>query len=150
MFITQVKLDDIQEELHKWIHKDTMTRNQLESIVGKLQAVSHCVRSAHIFISRMLNKLPLINRNWFYHVDENTRLDIKWWRKFLPQYNRTSIMWLEQMLTHDQVLATDTCLTSIGGNSSKQYFHEKIPLFILDIPDIQIAHLESIAVMIAL
>ena len=59
-------------------------------------------------------------------------------------------MWLEQMLTPDQVLATDACLRGIGGICGKHYFHEELPSEIADDPNLNVAHFEMIAVIIAL
>ena len=140
LFTTPQKLAKIMQELETWIHKTTMTHNQLESIVGKLQAVSNCIRLMRIFISRAFNKIPLMKRGRMYQVDEMTRKDLKWWRTFLPQYNGTSIMWLEQLLTPDAVLATDVCLTGIGGMCKDQYFHEQLPHDITEREDLHIAH----------
>ena len=103
-----------------------------------------------MYINRLLNKLPLMKRSTCYTVDETTRLDVKWWRRFLPVFSRTAIMWLEQRLKPDAVLATDACLTGIGRMSGKNYFHQQIPQDILDTPGVHITHFEMMAVMVAL
>ena len=137
-------------ELEIWIHKKYMARTQLESIASQLQAVSNRVRPARLFISRLFNKIPKMSRNTMYLVDETMKKDLHWWRRFLPQYSRISMMWLEQLMEPDSMFATDACLTGIGGKCSDSFYHTQIPQWILDIPVIQIAHLELIAVMIGL
>ena len=59
-------------------------------------------------------------------------------------------MWLEQMNTPDEVMATDACLTGIGGISGKQYFHKELPEGILNMDGVHIAHFEMLGVWIAL
>ena len=41
LFATEKKLQALREELGMWINKETMKRIQVESIVGKLQAISN-------------------------------------------------------------------------------------------------------------
>ena len=142
MFITVKKLHEIQIELERWIHQQSMTRDQLESLIGKLQAVSNCVRPTRLYISQLANKLPDMRGNMLYIVDETMQLDIKWWRRFIPMYNGRSIMWMEQMLEPDAILATDACLTGIGGQCGRLYFHEEIPVQITEMEDTHIAHYE--------
>ena len=91
-----------------------MTRNQLESIAGKLQAVSDCIRPARIFVARLFNKIPKMSRGRLYVVDMETVKDLRWWRKFLPIYNSTAVMWLEVISQPDAIISTDTCLTGVG------------------------------------
>ena len=53
LFVTEQKMQDLMKELEVWITRTHMTRSQLESIAGKLQAISNCTRPAWIFISRL-------------------------------------------------------------------------------------------------
>ena len=129
---------EMMEELQMWIDKPHMTRNQLESIASKLQSVSNCVRLSRIFLSQLFIKIPLMTRARLYMVDEQTKKDLKWWCRFLPQYNGISIMWMEQMLQPDKIMSTDACLTGVGGLKNMQYFHAQIPQEILNIPGIQL------------
>ena len=46
------------------------------------------------------------------------------------------------MNTPDEVIATDACLTGIGGISGKQYFHKELLEKILKIPELHITHFE--------
>ena len=41
----------ILNELQKWQCKSACTRNQLESLIGKLQFMGNCVRAGRLFIS---------------------------------------------------------------------------------------------------
>ena len=125
-------------ELEDWITRSYMTRNQLESIAGRLQSVSNCMRLARIFITRLLNKIPKMKRGRLYKVDNTTRKDLKLWRTFFNSYSPQT------------VFTTDACVTGIGGICDMKYFHKKIPQFILQIKGIHIAHLELIAVMVGL
>ena len=150
LFVMEGKLQEIQQEVEKWIHKESMNRTQLESLIGKLLAIGNCIRPGMVYINHLLNKLPLIMRGSMYKIDDTMRLGIKWWRRFLPEFNATAIMWLEQRLKPDTVIATDACLTGIGGQAGKEYFHQEIPNLILEIPGVHITHLEMITVMVAL
>ena len=150
MFVIEGRMQLLMQELQEWVDKTTMTCTQLESIADKLQAISHCVRPARVFVSRLFNKIPRMRRHTMYTVDDTTVKDLRWLQTFLPTYNGMSIMWLEQMMVPDVVLATDACLTGIVGQCGTRYYHSKIPQEILQWPEASIAHFEMVAVMTAL
>ena len=70
LFVTEQKMEELMLELENWINKTSMTRTQLESIAGKLQAVSNCVRPARIFVTRLFHKIPRMDRGRFYKEDD--------------------------------------------------------------------------------
>ena len=54
------RLKEIAKELECWKSKKYATRNELESIIGKLQFMANYARGARVFISQMLNALRQI------------------------------------------------------------------------------------------
>jgi hypothetical protein len=96
--------------------KKTVTRKKLESIIGKLSYIADCIRSARLFISRLLNLLRTVYRK-SHHINLNTeaKKDLKWFLKFMTEFNgRTTIpdhLWSEP----DQLMQTDASLLGLGG-----------------------------------
>ena len=90
------------------------TRKDLESLIGKLQFVTACVRPGRIFISRLLNALrgPAMG---VHKAEVEMCKDIDWWKKYLTEYNGVSILWPEVHLVPNEQLASDSCLTGLGG-----------------------------------
>ena len=56
------RLMDITNELQNLATRKYTTRNELESLIGKLQFISNCVKSARVFITRMLDNLKQMPR----------------------------------------------------------------------------------------
>ena len=52
--VTLARKIDILRELDKWREKTWCSINQIESLVGKLQFMSNCIRPGRLFVSRIL------------------------------------------------------------------------------------------------
>ena len=76
--------------------------------------------------------------------------DIQWWEKFLPTYNSVSIMWMDQIKEPDTLVASDACLTGIGGLKGKQYYHLQLPQNYKEQKGMNIVYLELLAILVAL
>ena len=124
--VTPERLYEIQMELNRWRTMQVYTRKQLESLLGKLQFVSNCVRPGRVMVLRLRRKLVQSER-LNNTMTESMWKDLQWWKKFMEKYNGTSIMWMQQIPQQDALIATDACLTGIGGTGPDSYFYEKIP-----------------------
>jgi hypothetical protein len=60
------KLTEIRQIIEKLLLKKTITRKKLESIIGTLSHIADCIRSARLFISRLLNLLRTVYRKSSY------------------------------------------------------------------------------------
>ena len=143
------KLQEIKNLLKEWRVKRYMTLKELQSITGKLQFVSMCVRPGRVFITRLYNTIGELIDGKRVKVTNEVRKDIEWWHKFLHVYNGSSIMWLVQRENMDELMATDACLAGIGGFSENRFFHSPIPEIISVNKKVNIAHLEMWAIIIA-
>ena len=144
--VTPYRMQQIMHELHKWETRKHFYIRQLQQLIGKLQFLTSCVRPGRVMLMRLREKLRQSNsgRN---EVDEEMMKDIKWWLEWLPEYNGVALMWLE--LERVPLIATDACLTGIGGTcvGINQYFAMPIPQ---QYSDYKIHHLEMWAILIAL
>ena len=138
---------EIEHELDKWQTRNLFTRQELESLIGKLQFISNCVRGSRVFIARMLNTLRGSSRNGLIPVDIEMRKDINWWRRFIAQYNGVSILWLVQYTQADEFISSDACLQAAGAVCDGEYYHAKFPYHIAGM---NIAYLEFLAIIVAL
>ena len=127
MEVPPTKLAEIQLELEKWDNKDRASRQELESLIGKLQFAARCVRAGRIFLARLINWLRNTTRTGTYHIPEQAKQDITWWKNFMKEYNGVSLIWLQEVPQPDQVMATDANLTGFGGISGQQYFKGRFP-----------------------
>ena len=147
MFVTEDRMVELADELDKWYVDKLIQRKDQESLIGKLQFVTSCVRPGRVFISRLLNELRGMGQE-SVRVLEQIMLDLEWWKRILPEYNGVSILWLECCLTPDSIVSSDACLTGIGGMLEEgEYYYRRLPSWLVND---NIAHLEMWAIIISL
>ena len=126
--ISADRLVEIREILIIWEDKIFCTRKELESLIGKLQFAATCVRPGRVFIARLLNMLRGMTRDNTYNVDAELKKDVKWWKEFMAEFNGVCIMWPEQRLQPDEVMATDASLVGAGAVAwNHAYYRLKFP-----------------------
>lgn len=146
--VTPDRLQELEKELADWRRRPTITRRELESIIGKLQFLCNCVRSGRLFLNRLLNFLRITVRGNRYVLPTQATKDLEWWDMALHTFPGTSMMWYEQFDTPDMVLATDSSLVGAGGTCENKFFRTLYPDFILQ--GANICHLELWALIIGL
>jgi hypothetical protein len=150
MSVTPQRVNEILELVDWWLGKHKATKQQLQSLIGKLQFVAKCVRAGRIFISRLLLILPSLKRSHHrFYVNSQFKKDLIWWRTFLNHFNGVTIIPDMVWSAPDALLSTDACLSSLGGWSGKHYFSRLFPDYILA-QDYHISILELYAIVIAL
>jgi hypothetical protein len=152
------KLAEIKSEIGQWSRKSTITRKNLQSLLGKLFWVSRVVRLARIFMGRLLQQLRDMSNageNMKVKLSDDSRKDLRWWNKFLEHFNGIQMiieedpfpLELHQMLDrpHD-VYAGDATPMGGGGWYDKQYWSQLLPRDLQD-PAIPI-HVKEFLILI--
>ncbi|MES9880278.1 MAG: reverse transcriptase domain-containing protein [Sedimenticola sp.] len=149
--VTPERLDEIRSLVGSWLRRTSASKKELQSLLGKLNFVSSCVRSSRIFVLRLLNFLREI-----YKSDDVQHVlpvylhkDLLWWDTFLPLYNGISMIPMIDWSKPDSVLATDATLSGCGAVFGNLFFHAAFPKFILD-ENFSINALEMLSIVIAL
>ena len=89
--LPQDKLSELQTIITSWVGKKFCTRKELESLVGKLSHACAVVDLGRTFLQRLINLLRGSNqRQKFIRLTKQARLDLQWWRDFLPTWNGIS------------------------------------------------------------
>ena len=145
--VTASRKVEVMRELNKWRFKVQTNRREMETLVGKLQFISNCIKPGRLFVSRLLAELKAMNRSCSYEVTAQARKDIMWWYYFLPEFSGTAIMWLIDVEEVNQEIATDSCLVAAGGVCGEEYFRVEFPMYLLN-KGYKIAHLELWAIII--
>ena len=146
--ITPERLQELSEELETWTLHKLFTRRELESLLGKLQFISNCVRPGRVMVLRLRNGLKNMQRT-HDTVSQEMYRDIDWWRRFIRVYDRVSIMWMEQIPQGDALIATDACLTGMGATCMHEFIHCEFPKNITNTGKYKIHHLEMVALTVA-
>ena len=107
--LPQDKLSELQTIITSWVGKKFCTRKELESLVGKLSHACAVVDLGRTFLQRLINLLRGSNqRQKFIRLTKQARLDLQWWRDFLPTWNGISFFDLPEWApVADIELSTD-------------------------------------------
>ena len=140
------KLDDL---LRNWENKNLYRKKELQSIIGKMSFITNCVRPGRIFINRLLEKLRNCDDFQKYEIDTELQKDLNWWKKFMPKFDGISILWLQDSLPYDTLLASDVSMVGAGATHQKEMFHVKFPKNILNNTSM-IAQREMVTIMVAI
>ena len=143
------RMIELDKELTDWTNKKTATKKQLQSLIGKLNFVTNCVRPGRIFLSRLIQALKQFQDRCKNTVTHEIRKDVQWWKHFLPEYNGVSILWLNDKFTVDKCLVTDACLTAGGAYCENEYIHFKFTEDIIRETE-HISQLELFTILIAI
>ena len=144
MRVPPEKLAEIKSEIGQWSKKTTITRKNLQSLLGKLFWVSRVVRLARIFMGRLLQQLRDMSNmgdNTKVKLSADSRKDLKWWSRYLEHFNGIQmiveedpfLLDLSQLLdTPHDVYAGDATPMGGGGWHGQQYWSRMFPRHLQD------------------
>ena len=152
------KLSEIKSEIQLWSRKTTITKKNLQSLLGKLFWVGKVVKFARVFMGRLLQQLRSMgdSKDHFkVKLSDESRKDIRWWARYLDHFNGIQLIVNEDpfLLTLDQMMdrPSDLCAgdaTPTGGGAwyDKFFWSRQLPEHLQD-PRIPI-HLKEFWVVI--
>ena len=148
LLVPDDKMKEINSLLLTWKRKRKSNKVDLQSLIGKLQFVSKCVRQSRIFLNRLLDTLRSFKADTSkISLSQSFKKDVQWWVLFMETYNGVSyippLVWDEP----DVLFSTDSCLRGCGGICGLEYFHQNYPKQIIDL-GLPIHALEMLAVLI--
>ena len=149
LLITSARLNELEGLLSTCLTRKSVTKSELQSLVGKLSFVSKCVRQSRLFLSRILALLRTVKCN-HHHVKLSREFyrDICWWLRFICVYNGISIIPTSAWSSPDAIFATDACLSGCSGLTRQNFFHTEFPHKVRD-KFSSIHHLEVLAILVA-
>ena len=101
--IDEQRLAEISQLVLDCLTNQVCNKNELQSLLGKLNFVSQCIRTGRIFVNRLLNWVREIPEKGQISIPDAFKLDLCWWRTFLPSYNGVSLMLSEEWSSAEQV-----------------------------------------------
>ena len=145
--VPEEKMQEIIGLVRDWQGKTRSTKTELQSLIGKLQFISKCVRKSRIFLNRLLETLRAMHNKKSINLSESFQKDLRWWDAFIKKYNGTSFIPPSVWAEPDVTFSTDSCLTGCGGICGTEYFHVSFPHSISSL-GLPIHKLEMLAVLI--
>ena len=132
MRINETKRSEIQKLSIFWSKKTVATKQELQSILGKLIWISKVVRFSRCFVSRIISLIKTLK-----HQKQKTTLsaavkkDFVWWSKFLGVFNGIELLVPTTVST--SVLGDAYPMGSGSWNEqAKEYYSRKFPWVLCD------------------
>ena len=145
MSVPPEKIAEIKAEITKWIRKTTISKKELQSLLGKLMWVSKVVKYSRPFMGRLLEQLRSVSRvpdSRKVKLTEESRKDIRWWGIYLEHFNGVTMLINEDpiMLSYEQLLdcpfeicAGDATPTGGGAWHGAEYWCGDLPQNLKDV-----------------
>ena len=159
MSVPADKLEELREEVNMWSRKKKATKKNLQQLLGKLFWVSKCVKFSRTFMCRLLLQLKEMNKhpeNKKIELQEDCKLDIKWWNRYLRQFNGVELIYHDDPLLISledalqvgvHVNCGDAQMWGGGSYYQEEYWSRPFPLWLKD-PSIPI-HIKEFFVVLA-
>ena len=144
MSVPPDKITEIKAEIGIWARKTTITKKDLQSLLGKLFWVAKVVNHARPFMGRLLNQLRTMSslkENKKVKLLDESKKDILWWSKYLEVFNGINMivneepipLSLEQLLDDPHgVCAGDATPTGGGAWHGQEYWCGNLPEHLQD------------------
>jgi hypothetical protein len=125
--LSDEKLHELQEELTLWANKRTASREELQSLIGKLSFAAKVVPTGRTFLRRMIDhtkSLPHTDAASQPHpLSSEFQKDALWWRTFISEWNGVSLIpdadWSPAHTLH---IHTDACCSGYGAVFESHWF----------------------------
>ena len=112
------KVNQTLKEIKKVKRRKSITRRQLQSIIGRIVHVAKCVAPARLFASRLLEVLrgsPQLD----YEVNKQVRADVEWFICYLQEWN--GVAYIPSTNTKTTIY-TDACMKGIGATDGQNAY----------------------------
>ena len=112
-----------------WYKRTVATKEELQSLQGKLMWISKVVRFSRIFVSRIIGEYrSLKSQKQKKTLSEETKKDLLWWKKFLDVFNGIELI-IPNTVTCN--VLSDATLTGAGAwNEDRcEFWSRKFPHF---------------------
>ena len=85
------KLAEIRYRCQMWVHKNTCSKRDLQSLLGQLLYITKCVRASRVFLNHMLALLRASEKLELIQLSKSFKQDLNWFCLFLPTFNGTTV-----------------------------------------------------------
>ena len=142
--IPEEKITQVLSQVSRYASARSMTKKNLQSILGQLIHVAKCVRPARLFVARLLEALRACTGTYI-NVNADMRADFRWFQEFCAQLNGKSYVPAPDPAKDIYV---DACLSGIGGSDGTHAYAGQVAP--VEDGAVNITQLEAANVIVAL
>ena len=127
------KLEKLKASVSMWYDKLTCTKRELLSLIGFLSFACKVVKPGRIFLRRLIDLSTTVeNLNSIIALDEEAKLDIRWWMDFISVWNGREMVITKQLTSASLGLYTDASTRGMGAVMGRKWFSTEWPLSFAD------------------
>ena len=86
--IPEARLEEVTTEAERWTNRSKASKQEVQSLAGKLNFIAMCVRPARKFMGRILAALRTADQNDTVEVSEDFKKDLIWFVRYAKACNR--------------------------------------------------------------
>ena len=116
------KLEQVIADASTHMNKRSISRKNLQSLLGRLLYVAKCIKPARLFVSRLLEQLRGAKR-MHININASMRADLEWFRDFAMVWNGVAVF---PDTKPSKDIVVDACLTGIGAATTRSAYSLQI------------------------
>ena len=117
-------MDDLLIEARSWLSKEWATKQQIQSLAGRLNHISLCVRPAQHFMSRILEALRDVHDAARIRITQDFKLDVRWFCEYARLSNHRILLEPKLPFMNSEC---DACPRGGGGFSDTAFYEVVFP-----------------------
>ena len=145
--VPEDKLAEIIQKCEKSMQCHTISKRDLQPLIGSLMFIHKAVRSSRYFVNRILQALRLAD-NGRIKVTEDMQRDLRWISEFVPKFNGTTT-YKHNVIPCHNTLEIDACLDKVGGVWMDYVYSAEIPQSFKE-KGLSITHFEMLNILVAI
>ena len=119
MTIPEDHIKQVLDEADNWMSRESAQKQEVQSLAGKLNFISTCVRPGRKFLGRILAAMRAVDSNGQVEINPQFKKDLNWFLMFAKDCNRRLLLEPRQV---EFVIECDACPTGAGGFSNMHYY----------------------------
>lgn len=141
------KLLELRRELASFMGRQRASKQQLQSLAGKLNWAASVVYGGRAFLRRIINAICILkHKSHKIRLSHTVKQDIAWWYRFLETFNGKSLLLDSIPITS---VYTDACTSGAGGVWNQDWFYCNWERDFPSASHLHINEQETLAVIIA-
>lgn len=138
------KLHEVKATVRRALRCKSLSKNHLQSILGRLLHVAKCVRPARPFVSRLLEALRSMKRAYI-RVNSEMKKDLMWFDEFCAEWNGVGLIPSD---VPSRCIFVDALGSGVGGTDGSTVYGSQVAP--IHDPVANISEIEAANVVIAL
>ena len=127
--IPETKMSEIITICETTASRESISKRDLQSLLGKFLYISRIIRPARAFLNRMLNTLRACPHHKRVKVEGDFKKDLDWFRAFAREFNGFSTFINWGIEVHD-IAYIDASLLGLGAICNNQFYSTCLPPYI--------------------